>query len=80
MPTQSSSDGESIPDHRIVTVSPDLERVVGATDTVGLDWVGAQFEMMDSRKRNGKRRKESVDMVRVGDVWVVQLEVIMNEH
>lgn len=38
MPSQSSLDGESTPDHWIVTSSPDLGIVLGVTEIETLQW------------------------------------------
>ena len=54
MPSQSSSDGESMPDHWMRTVSPDLERVMGETKTETLDWKEGLKKKMEKRKKSVK--------------------------
>lgn len=42
MPSQSSREGESMPDHWIRTESPDLEREVGERESETVWWVGGK--------------------------------------
>ena len=52
MPSQSSLDGEAIPDHWIQTGSPDLAKTVGLIERETLDWVdGLKREMIAVMKR-----------------------------
>ena len=52
MPSQSSLDGEAIPDHWIQTGSPDLAKTVGVIERETLDWVdGLKREMIAVMKR-----------------------------
>lgn len=74
MPTQSSSDGDSIPDHRIATVSNDLERVVGLTVMVGFDWAGLGLWTNTDINSKGKRRNRKQSATR-GIMVVVAMEI-----
>lgn len=50
MPSQSSSEGESTPDHRMRTESPDLLRVFGDSVMVA-DWIGERRREMREKRR-----------------------------
>jgi len=53
IPSQSRSEGESMPDHSISTESPDLERTVGETEIETLD---SKVGFMNKKKNNNNSK------------------------
>lgn len=55
MPSQSSSEGEAMPDHWMLIGSPDLARVVGVTEKETCDGVDGSKRDKIRKRRKGAR-------------------------
>lgn len=60
MPSQSRSEGESMPDHWIWTESPDLERTVGVIEMEGLD--SKEGFIKKKKRKNKEIARETIIM------------------